>query len=687
MNLTRISFFLWMILIINLPSFLFAQNTLDSISIFVDSNLVLDNPVPDIKVDTFLNKPQENIISDYLLRKDSLDAYYYSFFTDSTYYRILNYVDTSNHTSGNYNPVRNLDVSYSDLGIIGSAQHNQIFNPSVETGFSVGINSFNAFLWKPKDIKLYDVRTPYTDLFYLMGSKKENAIKVTHAQSFLKQQLTASFEFQLFNHLGYYNYQKTDVKSFFGGLGYRTANSRYQANAQYYHNKIVLEENGGITNLAEFEDNTEKNRQIVETNLSTAENLIRISGIAFEQSFYVSKPEPDFSQIPDTNIIQYDAYSVTHFKKPYFDPVTHLGQFKHYFNFERGNYRYTDSEQKSKIYDSIPFYLTYDSTKFFDTIGVRKYENEIIYCNADYKDDLENPKFLSFFGGAKHEYNEYYQDSTKNFYQHFAAIGGVFINVSKNISLVSDGAYYVGDFMSHDFLVNGKIFVKFKKQVISGGIQYSHRSPDKIFQEFSSSRFTWINGFDKVDQQKLFLNYQRKNLSFSIQVRNISNYIYFNEQIVPEQASGSIQHILVQAYKDFRIRNWGTDLRITYQNVSNSNVIRVPELIGKAKLFYHNLLFNNALDLEIGLEFYYFTKYYADKYMPAIRSFHLQNEQEIGEYLVADAYVNAKIGKARLFVRYDHFNYSFMGYNYYSSPDYPAQDGSFRFGVHWLLFN
>jgi hypothetical protein len=83
----------------------------------------------------------------------------------------------------------------------------------------------------------------------------------------------------------------------------------------------------------------------------------------------------------------------------------------------------------------------------------------------------------------------------------------------------------------------------------------------------------------------------------------------------------------------------------------------------------------------------YYTKYYANRYIPAIRSFHIQNEQAIGDYPFLDVYLNAKIGKARLFVRYDHFNAGMMGYTYYASPFYPAEDASFRFGLTWILFD
>lgn len=673
----------------------FAQVDMDTTLIKIASEKIVIDSLS-VSQDSLLSPP-DTIISDkqrdtglysFLFNLDSLDVYTYSFFPDSVNYSMLKYIDTTNHKSGEYNPVDLFEVSYADLGMIGSAQKNHIFTPHTAQGFQLGINAYDAYLWGPKDIKLYDTRTPYTKIFYLMGSKKENALKVSHAQSFMDQQVSASFDFRLFNHRGAYVRQLTDVKSFYGGLGYRTKDSRYNADFQYYHNKLSLEENGGIANLLDFEDNREPNREIVDINLNDANNLIRMSGVVFNQSFFLSKAEPDYSNMPDTNVIEFEGYSVTHFKKPYFDPVSHLGKINYIFNFERQNYKYTDSDQNSVLYDGLPFYPNPDSSSFFDTIGIRKYVNEITYSNSDFKDDPSNPKYINFFFGARHEYSEYYQHcNSKQYFQHMAVIGGVFLKFTKQLSITSDVAYYFGDYMNNDFIFNGKGYLRLGSNLVTAGINLTHRTPDWFFHQFTSSRFVWYNDFDKTDIQSLFLKYERNRLRFYAKVLNITNHVFINEQLQPEQSSKNIQQVFVQAQKDIRIQNWGADLILSYQSISHPEVIRVPQLTGKVKLFYQNILFSGALDMELGVELYYFTKYYADGYMPALRSFHIQNEQEIGGHPFLDVYLNAKIGKARLFVRYDHFNASFMGYDYYASPSYPAADASFKFGVSWVLFN
>jgi len=658
-------------------------------SIIIQDSSMLANHDTLVGISDSSNLVQDDLVLDYFLRKDSTDVYIYHFGNDSINYTIKKYVDTLNHTSGDYNPVKYFNMAFNDLGIMGSAQDNQIFNPPTQSGFTPGINSYSAFMWNPKNVFFYDTQTPYAKLFYLMGPKKEQSLKIEHAQSFLDHQLSIHLNFQLYYTIGAYNHQQTDVKRFYGGFEYHTKDSRYQAKALYYNNKQKLEENGGIANIKDFENNIERNRQIIETNLSTGENFIRKFGYQVNQSFYLSSAEPNLSGIPDTNLIQFDGYSVTHFKKPYFDPVSHLGRINYHFNYEQHNYRYTDSEQDSTValYDHIPFYPTPDSSIFFDSIGMKKYQNEFTYSNSDYKDNAFHPKFLNYFFGGRHEYNEYYQDSVKKYFTHYAIIGGIFINLSKYISVLSDAEYYIGDYMNNDMTLNGKVNIRYKLNFLTAGIKINHRSADWIYHSYSSSRFTWENNFDKTDIQRIFIKFKRKNLFAFLQIENINGFVYFNENIVPEQSSDNIQHILVQVQKNLRLGPWGTDVRVNYQSVSHPNTIRVPKFSGKMKLFYQNNLFRNALGLEIGFEVSYFTKYYANRYMPALRSFHIQNELMIGDYPYIDVYLNAKIGKARLFIRYDHLNAGMMGYTFYASPYYPAQDASFRFGVTWILFN
>ena len=98
-------------------------------------------------------------------------------------------------------------------------------------------------------------------------------------------------------------------------------------------------------------------------------------------------------------------------------------------------------------------------------------------------------------------------------------------------------------------------------------------------------------------------------------------------------------------------------------------------------------LFKGATTIQPGISLYYNTSYYADAYMPALRSFYAQGNKEIGNFVYADIFFNFRIKRARMFFKYSHFNSLFGTYDYYMVPSYPMMDAGFRFGISWKFFD
>ncbi|MCK4638509.1 MAG: hypothetical protein KAT33_03750, partial [Bacteroidales bacterium] len=61
--------------------------------------------------------------------------------------------------------------------------------------------------------------------------------------------------------------------------------------------------------------------------------------------------------------------------------------------------------------------------------------------------------------------------------------------------------------------------------------------------------------------------------------------------------------------------------------------------------------------------------------------------KKIGNYFYADVFLNFKIKRVLFFVKYQHFNAGFSGYNYYTVPHYPMQDAAFKFGISWKFYD
>jgi hypothetical protein len=115
--------------------------------------------------------------------------------------------------------------------------------------------------------------------------------------------------------------------------------------------------------------------------------------------------------------------------------------------------------------------------------------------------------------------------------------------------------------------------------------------------------------------------------------------------------------------------------------------IRVPIALGRGMLYYQNDLFKKRLRLQVGAQVSYSMGYYANAYNPALSDFHLQNDKQVGNYPFIDVFLNLRVKKLRMFVKFTHINAGWLGYNYYHVPHYPANDFAWHFGINWAFLD
>ena len=183
----------------------------------------------------------------------------------------------------------------------------------------------------------------------------------------------------------------------------------------------------------------------------------------------------------------------------------------------------------------------------------------------------------------------------------------------------------------------------------------------------------------------------QKYFNLTLDYLDIKNYAYFIRDdlnlIKPFQHLDNINIIKLRLSKDFSINKFFFDNQIQYQKVANADeVLNMPELIARNSIYFSTHLFEKALFLQTGFNINYFSKFYMNSYDPLLSEFYVQNNKKIGGFPLVDFFINAKIQQTRLYFKLEHFNSSFTGYNFYSAPNYPYRDFSFRFGLVWNFF-
>ena len=173
---------------------------------------------------------------------------------------------------------------------------------------------------------------------------------------------------------------------------------------------------------------------------------------------------------------------------------------------------------------------------------------------------------------------------------------------------------------------------------------------------------------------------------------SINDYTYFSRDILdnavkPFQNSGTINYLKLKVEKDIKFRNFGLLNTILYQNVNDDNkVLNVPQFVTRNTLYYSNNFFNKALEVQTGITFNYFTAYHMNAYDPVLAEFYTQSQNEYGAFPRFDFFINAKVRQARIFLKAEHFNSAWTGFDYYSAPNYPYRDFVVRFGIVWNFF-
>ena len=237
-------------------------------------------------------------------------------------------------------------------------------------------------------------------------------------------------------------------------------------------------------------------------------------------------------------------------------------------------------------------------------------------------------------------------------------------------------------------------------------------APNYNYQLFHSDYldYNWQHSFKNQQLKQFALEFNSKKFGIlKVDYSTINNYLYFSKTgdeatipvefddtmnpiefagtVNPLQFDGTVNYIRAKVSKEFKYRHFALNNTILYQNVLDGvGVMNVPEIVTRNTFYYTNEFFKKALFLQTGVTFSYFSKYHMNAYDPLLAEFYTQNTTEIGDFPRIDFFINAKISQTRIYLKAEHFNSSFTGYDFYSAPNYPYRDFVVRFGIVWNFF-
>ncbi|NRD21601.1 putative porin [Winogradskyella litoriviva] len=523
------------------------------------------------------------------------------------------------------------------------------------------------------DIKFYEVATPWTRLTYKTAFEQGQVL-----DAFFTINLTKQFNFSIaykgLRSLGNYQNALTSTGNFRFTSNYKTKNKRYNALGYIVMQDLLNQENGGLQ-TEDLEDFTSGNvefidRSVFDPNFENAENILKGKRFYFEHSYNLIKKN---DSINNDNLI---IFNKVLFEDKYFQ-YTQTSAASDFF----GDYF------SSSINDKV-------TLEYFNTSMGLKYSNNLIgqlQLALNYNDINYGYNGIVLVSG---------ETIPNRLKANFFGLDGEYNKKLKGFNISGKGGINLSDTFVGSYL-NGTVSFKLNEDLtLLGGIYINTRLPNYNYLLYQSDyvKYNWnnVDRFKNVNTQQVRFNlYSKSLINASLDISNIDNYTYFNNEgtivdfnnIVPKQYTNPLQYFRVKFQKEFKAGKFALDNTLMYQNVvSDEDVLNIPSVITRNTLYYTDELFKKSLKLQTGVTFNYFTKYNMNGYDPLLAEFYTQNETELGGFPRFDFFINAKVRQTRIFFKLEHFNSSMTGYNYFSAPNQPYRDFAIRFGLVWDFF-
>ncbi len=545
----------------------------------------------------------------------------------------------------------------------------------------IGADARHFNYLEKRDIEYYNVATPMTDLFFKTTLEQGQLLDAMLTTN-LSRRMNFSIAYKGFRSRGKYQQEEVTSGNFRMTGNYVTKNGAYRFRAHITAQDILAQENGGLQDKeGEFESG--------DPNFTDRSRLnIRFNNVQ--------------------NQVNGKRYYLDHQLRLLGSPADSLGgergvYLTHEFAYETRWYQYSQNNNATPYFGEILFQPVKDQA-YLKTLNNRlglHWQNKI----------------LGRLGGFVHHYDySYYfnqilvtEDQTipNRLTGTEVLAGAIWEKQFGKFSLEAEGAIGVVGDLAGSYLDARLSFPLPMEMRLDAGIHHSARLPDfnTLLYLSAYQNYNWDNSgsFDNEQVQSVFATLDTKRFgTLEARLSSVDNYTYFastaNQQQIddglalefvrPLQEQNRVSYLRVKYEKEFRFGKWALANSLLFQQVDqDTEVLNLPTFLTRNSLYFSTDVFDKAMFIQTGVTFKYFTSHFMNGYNPLLAEFYVQRQEELGGFPMLDFFINAKVRQTRIYLKAEHFNSSFTGYNFYAAPDYPYRDFVIRFGLVWNFFS
>ena len=637
------------------------------------------------------------------------------------------WADTSyNHNFHEY-PFFKKDVNASYLGVIGSPVQLYDYFKRQEEDNAIFYTPYQIYSYTADNLPQYNTKTPYTELAYwgtlfANKDKEESNIKILTTQN-ITPELNLTLEYHRFGGNGMLKREDTDTRTVVAAVNY--TGKKYLMHTGYIYDRIEKSENGGVIDPMWIRDTVVDAREI-DVYLRDASNKLKKNTLFLDQTYRIPfsfksraerLEEKRKDAVRDSILASGDSTAIAALKAKEeaelalaaqqadtaginTDVTTaFIGHSSEYSVFRK---TYTDvinsSDAAGREFYHDRFYI--NPTTSMDSLRVMRLENRVFLRLQPWKDDAVvskvdvgiGDKLLNHYSFRPSDYLQGSSNVLQNSVYLYAGANGQF---KRYLTWNAKGDYtFLGNEIN-DFGIEANLtahaypFRRDRKSPLTFNAHFetSLREPDYYEQHLYTNHYKWNNDFSKISKTKVeaSLSIPRWKLAASFGYALLNNNIYYDTLGVVQQNTKPMSVMSATLKKNFRLWKLHLDHTATFQLSSNEEVMPLPMLALNLRYYLQFDVVKNAMQMQIGANGTFTTKWYAPAYNPVLGVFHNQNVEKYGNSPYIDVFVNIQWKRVSLFVKAVNVN---MGWpmkkaDYFSAAGYIAPQRAIKFGISW----
>ena len=168
----------------------------------------------------------------------------------------------------------------------------------------------------------------------------------------------------------------------------------------------------------------------------------------------------------------------------------------------------------------------------------------------------------------------------------------------------------------------------------------------------------------------------------------MKNHVYYDGLATAKQSESPVSILGISLMKNFKLAGLHFDNKALFQLSSDEEVIPVPMIALNCRWYWQFNVVKNVMQMQIGANVTYTSRWYAPGYSPALGLFHNQKVDKYGDCPYIDAFVNIQWKRACVFAKFVNAG---MGWpmdsaDYFSAHGYIRPQRGFKLGVFWPFY-